>query len=135
MPSFNKVILAGNLCGDPEVRYTPKGTPVSRVSIAVNRSWKGEDGQTREEVTFVNCDAWGRTGEAMAQYLRKGSGVIIEGRLREEKWEKDGVKHRQLKVVIESFSFTDKKTDGKPHPAPPPQTPIHQQDSDDDVPF
>lgn len=129
MPSFNKVILAGNLCADPRLVYTPKGTPFARMSIAVNRSWKAEDGSKRDEVTFVNCDAWGATAEAMAKYLIKGSGVIIEGRLRCEKWEKDGQTHKELKVVIESVSFTDKKR------SPAPTSDKTEESEDDDVPF
>jgi single-strand DNA-binding protein len=109
MANFNKVILAGNLTRDPELRYTPKGTAVAKFGIAINRKWKDEAGETREEVTFVDCDAFGRTAEAIGQYLSKGRPIFIEGRLRLEQWEKDGRKFQKLGVVVESFQFCDQK--------------------------
>ena len=87
MASFNKVILAGNLTRDPELRYTPKGTAVARIGLAVNRNWKSETGENKEEVTFVDVDAFGRTAETIGQYLKKGRPILIEGRLRHETWE------------------------------------------------
>jgi len=79
MASFNKVILAGNLTRDPELRYTPKGTAIAKLSMAVNRRWTGEDGQTRDEVTYVDIDAFGKQAEVISQYLRKGGGLLAEG--------------------------------------------------------
>jgi single-strand DNA-binding protein len=109
MASFNKVILAGNLTRDPELRYTPKGTAVAKIGLAVNRTWKTETGETREEVTFVDVDAFGRQAEVIAQYLKKGRPVLIEGRLRLDQWDdkQTGQKRSKLGVVLEGFSFLD----------------------------
>jgi single-strand DNA-binding protein len=111
MASFNKVILAGNLTRDPELRYTPKGTAVVKIGLAVNRTWKNETGETKEEVAFIDVDAWGRQAEVLAQYLRKGRPLLIEGRLKLDTWEDKTTHQKQskLKVVLESFSFIDSK--------------------------
>src|SRR5256885_16698464 len=82
MANFNKVILAGNLTRDPELRYTPKGTAIAKLGLAINRTWKAETGETREEVTFVDVDAFGRTAEVIGQYLKKGRPILSEGRLK-----------------------------------------------------
>lgn len=109
MANFNKVILAGNLTRDPELRYTPKGTAVARITLAVNRTWKGEDGQSKEEVSFVDVDIWGRQAETISQYMKKGRPLLVEGRLKQDTWEDKNTKQKQskLKVVLESFSFID----------------------------
>jgi len=109
MASFNKVILAGNLTRDPELRYTPKGTAVAKIGLAVNRTWTGEDGQKKEEVNFIDVEAWGRQGEVIAQYMKKGRPLLIEGRLKLDSWEDKNTKQKvsKLKVVLESFSFID----------------------------
>ena len=109
MANFNKVILAGNLTRDPELRYTPKGTAVARITLAVNRTWKGEDGQSKEEVSFVDVDIWGRQAEVISQYMKKGRPLLVEGRLKQDTWEDKNTKQKQskLKVVLESFSFID----------------------------
>lgn len=114
MASFNKVILAGNLTRDPELRYTPKGTAVAKIGIAVNRTWKSETGETKEEVTFVDVEAWGRQGEVISQYLKKGRPVLIEGRLKLDSWEDKNTHQKvsKLKVVLESFSFLDSRPEG-----------------------
>ena len=111
MANFNKVILAGNLTRDPELRYTPKGTAVVKLGMAINRTWKNETGESKEEVTFVDIDAWGRQAEVIAQYMRKGRPILVEGRLQLDSWE-DKTSHEKkskLKVVLESFSFIDSK--------------------------
>jgi single-strand DNA-binding protein len=109
MASFNKVILAGNLTRDPELRYTPKGTAVARLGIACNRKWKSETGELKEEVTFVDVDAFGKQAETIGQYLKKGRPILIEGRLRLDQWEdkQSGQKKSKLGVVLESFQFLD----------------------------
>ncbi len=111
MASFNKVILAGNLTRDPELRYTPKGTAVARIGLAVNRTWKTETGETKEEVTFVDVDAFGRQAEVIAQYMRKGRPFLVEGRLKLDQWEDKNTHQKQSKlhVVLESFSFIDSR--------------------------
>ena len=109
MANFNKVILAGNLTRDPELRYTPKGTAVARITLAVNRTWKGENGESKEEVSFVDVDIWGRQAEVISQYMKKGRPLLVEGRLKQDTWEDKNTKQKQskLKVVLESFSFID----------------------------
>jgi len=109
MANFNKVILAGNLTRDPELRYTPKGTAVARITLAVNRTWKGENGESKEEVSFVDVDIWGRQAEVISQYMKKGRPLLVEGRLKQDTWEDKNTKQKQskLKVVLESFSFLD----------------------------
>ncbi|MDW8310033.1 MAG: single-stranded DNA-binding protein [Verrucomicrobiales bacterium] len=107
MASFNKVILMGNLTRDPELRYTPKGTPVARLGIALNRVWTTETGERKEEVTFVDVDVFGRTAENVAQYMRKGRPILIEGRLRLDQWDdkQTGQKRSKLSVVAEAVQF------------------------------
>jgi single-strand DNA-binding protein len=109
MANFNKVILAGNLTRDPELRYTPKGTAVARLGLAINRKWKSETGELKEEVTFVDVDAFGKTAETIGQYLKKGRPILIEGRLRYETWEDKQTKQKKSKlgVVMETFQFLD----------------------------
>ncbi|MCE0496470.1 MAG: single-stranded DNA-binding protein [Methylacidiphilales bacterium] len=103
--NFNKVLLMGNLTRDPEVRYTPKGTAVCDLSIAINDSYKAQDGTMKEVVTYVDIDVWGRQAENCKQYLTKGRPVFVEGRLRLDQWEQEGQKKQKLKVVAERVQF------------------------------
>jgi single-strand DNA-binding protein len=156
MASFNKVILAGNLTRDPELRYTPKGTAVAKFALAVNRTWKNEAGETKEEVSFIDVDAFGRQAEVIAQYMRKGRPFLVEGRLKLDTWEDKNTHQKQskLKVVLEGFSFIDSKgPEGGPsggdaprRPAAAPGAPASARPADapegeapaaedDDVPF
>jgi single-strand DNA-binding protein len=161
MASFNKVILIGNLTRDPELKYTPKGTAVAKIGLAVNRSWKSETGEAREEVTFIDVDAFGRQAEIIGQYLKKGRPLMVEGRLRLDQWDdkNTGQKRSRLGVVLESFQFLDSGRGGegggegggdyapreaRPQPARPsrpasPAAPASDPDlppvEDDDVPF
>lgn len=107
MASFNKVILVGNLTRDPELRYTPKGTAIAKIGLAVNRVWTSESGEKKEEVTFVDVDVFGRTAENVGQYMRKGRPILIEGRLRLDQWDdkQTGQKRSRLGVVAESVQF------------------------------
>ena len=155
MANFNKVILMGNLTRDPELRYTPKGTAIAKLGLAINRTWRDESGQTKEEVTFVDIDAFGRQAETLGQYMKKGRPIFIEGRLRLDSWEdkQTNQKRSKLGVVLESFQFLD--SGGKPsgdesgaapsrpsQPAPPASAPAAPPPSgnedapaEDDVPF
>jgi single-strand DNA-binding protein len=154
MASFNKVILMGNLTRDPELRYTPKGLAIAKLGLAVNRVWKTETGETKEEVTFVDIDVFGRTAENVGQYMRKGSPILIEGRLRLDTWEdkQTNQKRSKLGVVAETVQFLGSprgaETPGgeapRPKPAPgpkPPSAPAEAPAADgpppeeDDVPF
>src|SRR5213595_2559315 len=107
MASFNKVILLGNLTRDPEVRYTPKGSAVADLGIAVNRQYTLENGEKREEVTFVDVTFWGRTAEVAGEYLKKGRPVFIEGRLQLDTWDdkQSGQKRSKLKVIGETMQM------------------------------
>lgn len=104
---FNKVILMGNLTRDPETRNTPSGQSVTNFSLAVNRTWKGADGQQNEDVSYIDCVAWGKPGEIIAQYLGKGRAVLVSGRLDQRSWDdKDsGQKRSKIEVVVEDFNF------------------------------
>ena len=102
---FNKVILMGNLTRDVETRTTPSGQTVSNFSLAVSRSWKGQDGNTQEQVSFIDCVAWGKTGEIIAQYVQKGRPILVSGRLDQRSWEQDGNKRSKVEVVVEDFNF------------------------------
>jgi single-strand DNA-binding protein len=107
MASFNKVILMGNLTRDPELRYTPKGTAIAKIGVAVNRVWTNEAGEKKEEVTFVDVDVFGRTAENVGQYMRKGRPILVEGRLRLDQWDdkQTGQKKSKLGVVAETIQF------------------------------
>jgi single-strand DNA-binding protein len=107
MASYNKVLLLGNLTRDPELRVTPKGTAVCQFGLAVNRQFKDESGQTREEVTFVDLEAWGKQAETIAKFLTKGRPLFVEGRLKFDQWDDkaSGQKRSKLKVVLENFQF------------------------------
>jgi single-strand DNA-binding protein len=151
MANFNKVIIVGNLTRDPELRYTPKGTAVARITLAVNRTWKSESGEAKEEVSFVDVDVWGRQAEVIGQYMKKGRPLLVEGRLKQDTWEDKNTKQKQskLKVVLESFSFIDSNRGGgeggeapvaprsRPAASSAPAAGVGDADapSDDDVPF
>jgi single-strand DNA-binding protein len=151
MASFNKVILVGNLTRDPELRYTPKGTAIAKVGLAVNRVWTNETGEKKEEVTFVDVDIFGRTAENVGQYMRKGRPILIEGRLRLDQWDdkQTGQKKSKLGVVAETVQFLGSPTGGEggassaprasrpsaPPSAPTPESADAEPPHDDDVPF
>jgi single-strand DNA-binding protein len=111
MPNLNRVMLMGNLTRDPELRHTPSNQAVVQLSIAVNRRWTNQQGQPQEEVTFIDCEAWGKTAETINQYLRKSKPIFIEGRLKLDQWQdKEGHNRSKLKVVVDTFQFIQSKT-------------------------
>lgn len=114
MASYNKVIIIGNLTRDPELKYTPKGTAIAKVGMAVNRQWKTETGEKKEEVTFLDVDVFGRTAENVGQYMRKGSSMLVEGRLKLDSWDdkQTGQKRSRLGVVAEIVQFLGGKSEG-----------------------
>lgn len=160
MANLNRVLLIGNLTRDPELRVTPKGTAICQFGLAISRSFKDESGQTREEATFVDIEAWGKQGETIAKYCAKGRPLFVEGRLRFDQWEDktSGQKRSKLKVVLENFQFLGGREGGasgssgatddgvdqtyeRPAPAPrapgggrPAPAPQHDI-NDEDVPF
>ncbi len=114
MASFNKVILVGNLTRDPEVRYTPKGTAVTDIGLAVNRVYTTDNNEKREEVTFVDVTLWGRTAEIAGEYLKKGRPCLIEGRLQMDTWDdkQSGQKRSKLKVIGEALQLLGSRPGG-----------------------
>lgn len=158
--SFNKVILMGNLTRDPEVRTLPSGNAVARLGLAVNRTYNDKDGNRKEEVTFVDVDAFGKQAEVIGKFFTKGKPILVEGRLKLDQWEDktSGEKKSRLGVVLEGFSFVGGKNDGggdasggssyddaprRQAPAPAPrresaprrEAPPPADIGDDDVPF
>ena len=114
MAFINNVILAGNLPRDPELTYTPKGTASCKAALAVNRSWKNEAGEKQEEVSFIDITAWGKTGETIAQWFKKGGNLMVEGRLKQDTWEDKttGDKRSKVHVIVDRFHFMG-KNEGK----------------------
>src|SRR4051812_2275871 len=154
MASFNKVILLGNLTRDPEIRYTPKGSAVCDLGIAVNRQYTLENGERREEVTYVDVVLWARLAEIAAEYLKKGRPVFIEGRLQLDTWDdkQSGQKRSKLRVIGENMQMLGSRQGGAPgggagdsgdeeRPArattPPPKTAASApaEPDDDEIPF
>ncbi|HMB22510.1 MAG: single-stranded DNA-binding protein [Chloroflexota bacterium] len=113
MPALNRVQLIGRLGKDPESKYTPTGKRVTHFSIAVSQHWKA-NGETKEYTEWVNVEAWGRLGEVSQEYLKKGSLVYIEGRLRTERYEDKGEARFYTKVIAVGLQFLDKKTSDEP---------------------
>ena len=158
MANLNKVLLMGNLTRDPELRFTPKGTALAQLGLAVNRRWKDETGQMKEEVTFIDVTAFGAQAENIGKYFKKGRPIFIEGRLRLDSWDdkQTNQKRSKLSVVLESFQFVDsgnregaagQPTANAPATAAqpsrpvaasastPPPPPVDEMPPEDDVPF
>lgn len=157
MANLNKVMLIGNLTRDPELRVTPKGTAICQFSLAVNRKFRDEAGADREEVTYVDIEAWGKSGENIAKYCTKGRPLFVEGRLRLDQWEDKNTKEKRsrMKVVCDNFQFLGTgRAEGAPgaeggggeaprYTSPAPRTggatrpaaPAAQENLDEDVPF
>jgi single stranded DNA-binding protein (ssb) len=154
--SLNKVLLMGNITRDIELRHTPGNQAVATVGMAMNRRWRTPEGEQREDVTFVDCEAWGKTAEMIHQYFAKGRPIMIEGRLKLDTWQdkESGQNRSKLKVVIENFYFVDSKGGGggeggdrsggwAPRQAPAPQRqpaaaparPVPEPMGEDDIPF
>ena len=155
MASYNKVFLLGNLTRDPEVRYTPKGSAVADLGIAVNRQYTLDTGEKREEVTFVDVTFWGRTAEIAGEYLKKGRSVFIEGRLQLDTWDdkQSGQKRSKLKVIGEAMQMLGgrpgsggaggdepdesgrSRSSGGSRTASPPKNSPPPEPDDDEIPF
>ncbi len=107
MRGFSKAIIVGNLTRDPELRSTPNGASVCSFSVAVNRTYRDNSGEQKEDVSFIDCSAWGKLGEVINQYAKKGTGVLVSGRLSQHSWEdKDGNKRSRVEIIVEDFNFT-----------------------------
>jgi single-strand DNA-binding protein len=114
MSSYNKVILMGNLTRDPETRVTPNGATICKIGLAVNRNYTLQDGTKKEEVTYVDCDAFGKQAETISRWMAKGKGILIEGRLRMDQWDDKttGQPRSKLGVVVENFQFVGGRGEG-----------------------
>src|ERR1700730_8952381 len=151
MASFNKVILLGNLTRDPEVRYTPKGSAVCDLGLAVNRNYTLDNGEKREEVTFVDVVLWARLAEIAGEYLKKGRPVFIEGRLQMDSWDdkQTGQKRTKIRVVGETMQLLgsrpsgggaeptdeDRQSRAGAKPAAPPKSAAPAAPDEDEIPF
>ncbi|MDF9828031.1 single-strand DNA-binding protein [Ereboglobus sp. PH5-5] len=160
MASFNQVILIGNLTRDPELRVTPRGTSICQFGIAVNRTFKDESGNSKEEVNFFDIEAWGKQGEVISKFMSKGRPIFVQGRLKQDSWEDKatGQKRNKIKIVLENFQFIGSRDGGgqqgggsgeenfdQASPvernSPPPRPPVRnnpppaQDNIDEDVPF
>ena len=141
MASLNKVLLIGNLTKDPELRHTPSGAAVADLRLAVNRKFKSGTGESRDETCFLGVTVWARQAETCAEYLSKGSPILVEGRLKYDEWEKDGQKHSRISVVGERVQFMGspkQRQDTGGAPSGPPveeRPPPGASGDDDDLPF
>ncbi len=133
--NFNKVILAGNITRDPQLSYTPNQTAVVDFGMAINRNWKGKDGEKREETCYVDCRAFSKGAENINKYVKKGDPLMVEGRLTYDSWEgKDGVKRNKLRVTVENFQFMGQPK-SEPRPEPKSEPAPEKGFGDEDTPF
>ena len=130
MANYNRVILAGNLTRDPELTYTPSNTAICKFGIAVNRKWKDRTtNNEREEAMFIDCTAWSKTAETLNQFCKRGSSVLIEGRLTYDMWTTpEGQRRSKHGVTVDSFQFLDGRANTDAAPAKP-------TEAGDDIPF
>lgn len=145
MPNLNKVMLIGNVTRDPEIKHTTRGTAIAAFSLAINRNYTTESGEKREEVTFVELEAYGRVAEIIGQYCSKGKPLYVEGRLRLDTWDdkQSGQKRSKLKVTVESIQLlggrpqeSTQHAEAAPAPQQQPAQPAAASDvAQDDIPF
>ena len=148
MPSYNHVCIVGNLTRDPELKYLQSGTAVSDISIAVNESFKGKDGEKKESVNFFDCTLFGRTAEVCAEYCHKGSTVLLDGRLKQDQWQdkETGKNRSKVKIIVERLVLLGgKNASAEGHQAAPPddynqdtpqaQQPTQAEPEGDGIPF
>jgi single-strand DNA-binding protein len=144
MPNLNKVMLIGNLTRDPEIKYTPKGTAICQFGLAVNRVYTAENSEKREEVTFIDVEAFARLAEVIGEYCKKGEPIYVEGRLKLDQWDdkQSGQKRSKMKVVCETMQLLGGKRENQAAPERAPRAaqprPAADQDLDppqDDLPY
>lgn len=141
--NLNKVLVCGNLTRDPELKALPSGSSVASFGVAINRAWKDKDGSKKESVEFVNIVVFGRQADTVSQYLKKGAGVFVEGRIQTRSWEKDGEKKYRTEIVADRVQFGPKGGSSAPKTAPgDAQADAHAHDGGgeqeiaaDDIPF
>lgn len=140
MPDLNRVILAGRLTRDPELRYTPQGTALCKLGLAVSRVYKSREGERKEDTTFVDVTVWEKTAEYCGQHLRKGRPIIVEGRLKSDTWDDKttGQKRSKLDIIAErihQLDWEDRPGSGGTAPRPEPRDVAEEPVPEDDVPF
>jgi len=141
MPSHNRVILMGNLTRDPELRFTANNTAVCSIGLAINRRYRDGSGEIKEEVCFIDCEAWAKAAETLSKYLAKGRPLLVEGRLKLDRWKsKDGENRSKLKVVVENFQFIDSRSPGDQAKTQQAEKTVADEPApvgamDDDIPF
>jgi len=146
MANYNRTLLMGNLTRDPELRYIATGSAVTNLRLAVNRTYKNQSGELKEEVTYVNIVVWGKQAENCAEYLAKGSPIFVEGRLQSRQWEtEDGQKRSVLEVVADRVQFLERKKMGtssedieskaSADSAAASSLPVGNTDGEEDIPF
>ena len=140
MPDINKVILAGRLTRDPELRYLPNGTPLCKMGLAVSRYYKSKEGESKEETLFINVEVWNKSAEFCGERLRKGKPVVVEGRLKSDSWEdkNTGQKRTSIDVRadrIQMLDWDDNSSGGRPQPQQPKPQQNDEPIPEDDVPF
>jgi single-strand DNA-binding protein len=137
MASFNSVVLMGNLCRDPELRFTPSGLAIASISLAINRKWKDANGELKEEVSFIDCTAFGKTAEVAGQYVKKGNPLHLSGRLKQEQWDdkQTGQKRSKIVVIVDSLQLMGgKREDSDSAPPRQPSKPASQAAPANDAP-
>lgn len=141
---LNKATIIGNLTRDPELKQLPSGISVASISVATNRTWKGKDGARQEAVDYHNAVVFGKQAEVIAQYMKKGNQILIEGRIQTRSWEKDGVKNYRTEIVVDNFQFGARPSGEKTHvtretSAPSTNEPLieypEEEINPDDIPF
>lgn len=131
--NYNLVIIGGRITRDPEVKYTANGKAICKFTVVVNRQWKTESGEKREEAAFIDVDSFGKQAEVIAQYFKKGANILVEGRLKQDNWE-DKTTHQKrskLGVSLAGFSFIDGKGEKQESPEPPELAPQDPADGPD----
>lgn len=135
MRGFSKAIITGNITRDPELRTTTGGSSVCSFTVAVNRTYRGTDGEQKEEVSFIDCSAWGKLAETIAQYGKKGNGVLVSGRLNQRAWEdKNGNKRSSVEIVVEDFNFVGGRDGGNTSGSSSAPASASQEDIPEDIP-
>lgn len=135
--NFNKVILAGNLTRDPELRYLPNGKGVASFGLAINRKWKSDQGEAKQEATFVDCTCFGTSAENITKFCKKGSPLLVEGRLKTDSWEDKTTKQSRTKlvVIVDNLQLMGEKPEQDSSPRresrPPYPTPLERTENDD----
>ena len=135
MRGFSKAIITGNITRDPELRTTTGGSSVCSFTVAVNRNYRGTDGEQKEELSFIDCSAWGKLAETIAQYGKKGNGVLVSGRLNQRAWEdKNGNKRSSVEIVVEDFNFVGGRDGGNTSGSSSAPASASQEDIPEDIP-